>query len=124
MRETLFSAIHAGIALCGGERGSCVQRCKEKNTCFSLWVATKQVWKPLIRERTNGAKQRVIANEIPRRERLNARVAVRDGFPENFGSGKWALKEDSVWMGEKWEKHPRQGEGANLAGFLLSLSLS
>lgn len=123
MRETLFSAIHVCVALCVWERGSCVLRCKEKHVFFTVGRNQTSL-EATDRERTNGAKQRVIANGIPRRERFNPRVAVRDGFPENFGSGKWALKEDSVWMGEKWEKHPCQGEGGNLAGFLLSLSLS
>ena len=40
-------------------------------------------------EYTNGAKQRVTANGIPRRERFSPRVAVRDGFPEDVQ--KWEV---------------------------------
>ena len=91
MHETLFSVIYACIALCVCERGSCVLRCKIKYVFFTVGRNQASLEATDL-ERTNGAKQRVIAIGIPRRERFNPRVAVRDGFPENFGEWEVGLE--------------------------------
>lgn len=78
-----------------GEGGvACVPRCKAKDRFFS--VGRHQ---PHLRatdlEHANGAKQKVIASGIPRRERFNPCVAVRDGSPE--GVVEWGLGLRGDW---------------------------
>lgn len=45
-------------------------------------------------EHADGTKQRVIAKGIPRRERFNPRVAVRDGSPEGVRERGLGLQEE------------------------------
>lgn len=60
-------------------------------------------------EHANGAKQRVIAKGIPRRQRFNPRVVVRDGSPEGVREpgpglqeeGKDGGREGSMAMAER-----------------------
>lgn len=68
-------------------------------------------------ERTNSAKQRVIANGIPRRERCNLCVAVRDG--SMAGSGQWEAR-----MGEERERRPGQAGGGEYVAIWLDSSLA
>ena len=63
-------------------------RCKAKYVFFSVG-RNQPRFRATDLEHANGAKQRVIASGIPRRERFNLCVAVRDGSPE--GVQEWGL---------------------------------
>lgn len=68
----------------------CVLRYRVKYVFFTV-AHNQPILKVTDLEHTHGAKQRVIANGIPRRERRGP-VAVGDGFPEDAREQKVDLE--------------------------------